>query len=332
MSPVTTTKFNWRLIPGLIISTVALVVVLYRVQWSELGDALLRAKAGYILLGLFWLQLNLIMRSWRWQILLRPLGRYRLLKPCFTFYTIGYMSNLLLPLRAGEIIRPYLFGQKNGVAKSAVFATVVVERLSDVISIIIMLAIVAGMMEIPQEVQKSAYIVGTITIIFIVLLWVVSLNQQAVSRFIRLFKWLPRHIYSRLERLIISAASALSTLHKISAIVKILLTSLATWMTSFFVIRSFLFAFGLDLPWYAPIFIIVVSNFGMMIPSSPGFIGVAHFLYVFSLSIFGVSKSTALAFAIVTHGISIIVIILIGLISLWIEGLSFSQMTKVRIP
>jgi len=303
MSSSVSKKLGWRLWLGLIISVVTLGLAFSRVKWHELVDAIRQADLGFVLLGIACLQLNLIIRAWRWQVLLHPLGRFRF-RDCFVYCMIGYMSNLVLPLRAGEIIRPYLFGQKKGVAKSAVFATVVVERLSDVICLLVMLAIVALVMDIPAEMRKSAYVVAGAAMVVFALLWGVSLNEGAGHAFAWLLKRFPTGIGSRLEGGIASATGGFATLHNVRAVLAVLLISIVMWLSGILVTKSYLAAFGLDLPWYAPVFVIVVSNLGMMIPSSPGFVGVAHFLYVSSLSVFGVIKSRALAFAIVVHGVS----------------------------
>ncbi|MDM8560801.1 lysylphosphatidylglycerol synthase transmembrane domain-containing protein [Thiotrichales bacterium HSG14] len=320
-------RVNWKLWLGIFISLIALIIVFHRVEWDKLSNALLQVNLGFVLLGIFSLTCELIIRAVRWRVLLYPLGKFHL-KDCFIFYMIGYMSNLLLPFRAGEIIRPYLFGQKKGIAKSAVLATVVVERLFDIISLLLVFTIVATVMVIPPEMQQSVYVVEGVAIVMLMVLWLMLLEHKKSNRVANLLSRFPV-IGVKLKSWFISATTGFSTLHNIRAILATLLISWVIWATELFVIQSYLLAFGLELPWYTPLFIIVVTSLGMMIPSSPGYIGVIHFLYVFSLSFFGVDKNIALAFAIVIHGISFAVIILVGLISIWFENLSFSRITAL---
>jgi uncharacterized protein (TIRG00374 family) len=332
MSTFRPDKFNWKLWLGVFISAIALGLACYKVEWHDLVQAIRRADIRFILLGIVCLQLNLILRAWRWQVLLRPLGKFGLFKECFSYYMIGYMSNLLLPLRAGEIIRPYFFGKKNGVSKTAVFAGIVVERLIDMVFLACMLSFVIfiSAMQIPVKVMHGAFALGGMAFLVMVLLFGLSLNRQLISK----FKWidlLPQKFRDKALKMITSATESLGFLHNITTIILVSCSTLGIWICGVLTVRYYLVSFGIDVPWYAPIFVIVVTNLGMMVPSSPGFIGVAHFLYVFSLSLFGVNKNTALGFAIVIHGISFVLIVLLGLVSLWKEGLSFSNISKTRL-
>jgi uncharacterized protein (TIRG00374 family) len=246
----------------------------------------------------------------------------------FSYYMIGYMANVLLPLRAGEVIRPYLFGQRKGVATSAVLATVVVERLFDILSLLALIAVITAVMEIPPEVRQSAYALEAAALVLLALLWVGARTRSGVGPLGRLLDLLPGQLGGTLEGWLRSARTGLATLRSPQAVAEVVLASLMMWFCNTLTLQSYLSAFGLDLPWHAPLFAIVVSNLGMMIPSSPGFVGVAHFLYVLSLSVFGVDRATALAFAVVAHGVSAGVVVLAGLLSLWSEGLRFSHLAQ----
>jgi len=50
---------------------------------------------------------------------------------------VGYLGNAFLPARAGELIRSAYLGQKTGAGTSFVFATALVERLLDVIALVL---------------------------------------------------------------------------------------------------------------------------------------------------------------------------------------------------
>jgi len=107
-----------------------------------------------------------------------------------------------------------------------------------------------------------------------------------------------------------------------------LLTGLV-WISAYGVIASYCKAFGLTLPWYAPLIVVVISNFGMALPLSPGAIGVAHFCYVFSLGLFHVDKSTGLSFATVVHAVGCMTVILVGMYCTWKEGLSLMKLSTL---
>ncbi|MCK4851885.1 MAG: flippase-like domain-containing protein, partial [Candidatus Omnitrophica bacterium] len=241
--PGSTRKISWKILLGIAISITALAIVLYRINWRVLADSIGRASICFLFLGVLFFLCDLTMRSWRWQILLRPLGRYGLFKDSFPFYMIGYMANMTLLLRAGEIIRPYMFGKEYNVSKSGVFATVVVERLADMVFIAAMLLIIAGVMDIPLRVKQSAAIAGGIGILSFIVLWVLALDRRSGNRVNELLKRLPKGIYKRLERII---AAATSSLNNVFGLLMLSLSSVAVWTCGFFTIRSYLLAFGLQ--------------------------------------------------------------------------------------
>ena len=88
-------------------------------------------------------------RSMRWRVLMRglkPVRTYSLFKAT----TIGFTVNYMVPIRLGELVRAYLAGTMEGVNRSAAFATVVVERLLDVFSILLVFVGVLFFVEFPQ--------------------------------------------------------------------------------------------------------------------------------------------------------------------------------------
>ena len=75
-------------------------------------------------------------RAWRWGYLLAPLARVRLLD-LFSATTVGFMTGLVIP-RAGEVVRPYLVGRRHAIPVSAAFASIILERLLDLITVIVL--------------------------------------------------------------------------------------------------------------------------------------------------------------------------------------------------
>jgi uncharacterized membrane protein YbhN (UPF0104 family) len=95
----------------------------------------------------------------------------------------------------------------------------------------------------------------------------------------------------------------------------------------------FLKSFELSLPWYAPLSTVVILNLGALLPSSPGAIGVAHLLIILSLEPWSLPRGLAVSVAIVIHGVTFAVNILLGLIALWRESIAFTSLTQVgRMP
>ena len=80
-----------------------------------------------------------MIRAERWQYLLGPLGptRFRIV---FRTTVIGFGASAVLPARAGEVIRPYLLARREGLSATAAFATIIVERILDLVAVLLLLA------------------------------------------------------------------------------------------------------------------------------------------------------------------------------------------------
>src|SRR5690242_1640832 len=87
------------------------------------------------------LMISNLFRAWRWEYLLRPVKRDLRFRNLFSAMMVGYMINNVLP-RAGEIARPYAIGKLEGVSRSAAFGTVLMERIFDLLSFLVVIALV----------------------------------------------------------------------------------------------------------------------------------------------------------------------------------------------
>ena len=88
-------------------------------------------------------------------------------------------------------------------------------------------------------------------------------------------------------------------------------------------------AFQLEIPPAAALLVIAATNLGAVIPSSPGALGIYHFMAVIALSVWRVDTSTAVAFAIGAHAISIALHIVFGISCAWIEGIGVRRLTSL---
>ena len=84
-------------------------------------------------------------RALRWQYLLRPIGHVRFGNALRTTI-IGFAASALLPARAGEVLRPYLLARKEGLSATAAFATIIVERLLDTVTVLLLFAAVPAVL------------------------------------------------------------------------------------------------------------------------------------------------------------------------------------------
>lgn len=311
-----------RMLVGGAISAAILAAIVLRLDWGDTGAALLRADPNWIAVGMAALIANLVLRSARWATLLLPLGRFPILSVCFPVYAIGYAANILIPLRAGDLLRAYLFGRACKLSKASVLATIVLERIIDVLALLVMLAIVASAADAPVETAGLVYALGGFAVAGLLLARAAAGNHSLLARLGPHLARLPAGLRARIEKSLAAVLEALMTVQDGGAMIRVAAQSVALWACAWTVVGSFMLAFDMALPWYAPLLVIAVANLGLILPATPGNIGVAHVLYMSAVIWLGVDANLAFAFAILLHGIPHLMIVLIGLAAMWRSRLS----------
>jgi uncharacterized protein (TIRG00374 family) len=84
-------------------------------------------------------------------------------------------------------------------------------------------------------------------------------------------------------------------------------------------------AFGLSVPWYAGLILLVVTAFGIMVAPTPGYVGAIQFACIVGLELFGVDRATGFSYSIYYHLTQFLPITLVGLYYLGRQGMSLSE-------
>ncbi len=305
-------------------------LALYRLDLREVGSALLEADYLFVAPALLATFCGYLLRAARWRVILLPskeVSAGRL----FPLLIIGFAVNNLLPARIGEFARAYLLGEKEGISKSLSFATVVVERVLDGLTLILILLLVSTRFPLPRwgwemEILALFFFLGALAFLFLLL----YRKPQAL----RITRLLTGPLFSSLSDRVAQAASSFvsgaEALRHRRSVPSLAFLSLLVWSCE---ATSYLF-----LTWAFPIylspltrvvaalFVMVVANLGILVPSSPGYIGTFHFFAMSALAVFGAARETALSYAVVSHAMQYLLVTGLGLLFLWRENLSLLRM------
>lgn len=312
---------------GVVCSAFFLVLAFRRVDWGELWAVLRAVDGSYLLLATVVCGLRLLAGSLRWRALVLPLGPLQV-GEAFAYLLIGHMANNLLPLRAGEFVRATLMGEKKGFSKSAVLATIMVDRLLDVLVLVACAFLLMLTMPLPPLVKQSALVFGGVGCLVAAGLWWAAgrgltpetpksqnvFDRWALGRGTRL-SGLVQGIL-RLGRSFVNGLAAVRSPRQVGIAFAY---STLGWSLGVGFTWLVLQACHLDLPWSAALMIVVVVNFGVAIPSAPGFIGVMHFLAVLALKPWSVEQSAALGFAVIYHALAFLLTVGLGVVCLVVE-------------
>jgi hypothetical protein len=317
---------NRRLWIGILISLITVFLSVRGIDWAGLRDTLSQVRWVWLLPTSLLLVIAMVGRAVRWRLLFHPLEHLSL-KRLFNILNIGYMLNNVLPVRLGDVARAYLCTEFDGIPVSRALSTVVVERVADVFTIVLLLVLILPSTPVPASVVGSARGAGLFALVAGTLLVFLVLRRESSMRLLDpLIGRLPDAMGSWLRQNLEAALEGLMALGTWRGMLAILISSLAIWLCAGLQFWMCFPAVGLSLPLGAALAVLCVTSLGMVVPSSPGYIGVFEYLTVVALGAFAVPSETALGYALVLHGSMYLAVIALGLVGVAAEGLSYARL------
>jgi uncharacterized protein (TIRG00374 family) len=265
-------RLNFAL--GTIISAFFIYLAFRRVRFEEILYSLKHANYLLILPNMAVVLLTMVIRAQRWRYLLEPIQRFRL-GQLFPSVMIGFMANNLLPARLGEVVRAYSLGAKSNQSRSSIFASIVLERLFDSLSLLAMFWLVILFIPFPEPVKKFGYITLLVNILLIAALILLKRKTQVLIRIaLGMFFFLPARLATSIEKIMTKFAEGLSVVKQPGILASIALWSAILWIATA-VSNYFVFmAFGIYPHIAASFILLLFVAAGVMLPSAPGFVGV----------------------------------------------------------
>ena len=331
MSTVTT-KGKWKTIAGAAISLFFIYLATRRVVASEVLRALGQVDYLYLLPVLAAVLLGVFLRSWRWRFLLAPVARAKK-RDLFASLSIGYMVNTVMPAHLGEFVRAWHCARNTGAASGSIFATIVVERLIDVVSLLLLLGLALLVFPFPTWVRHSGTIMLALVVALSVLLLLLKKFKRAsLAACERLLRFLPGASAARVRGMLEGFICGVSPLRRRRHYAAVAVLSLVIWASYALTYQLLFYAFGFvaryRLPWSAALVAMVITTISVVVPSSPGYIGTFHYLCQLALGLFLVPKGPALSYAFVLHALSILPVFILGLFFLAREKTSLRSLRE----
>ena len=329
---------NRRLLVGAVLGLALLAVFLRGVDRRALGQAF-QAADPLLLAGVaFATVLTYGARSWRWGYLLAPVVRVPFGR-LFSATAVGFMTGLVIP-RAGEIVRPYLIARRNPISTAAAFASIILERLVDLITVILLFFLYLYVLP-PPAAQATGPILGLLkaggamaalgaVAVLALLLGLHLRAEPALALVDRLLRPFPARFARPVAAALRSFAGGLAVLRSSPAhLLAIGGQSVLVWLTIALGLYWNNLAFGLDLPFHSTFLLLGFLTVGVAVPT-PGMVGGFHEAYLLALTqAFGVDRETAAAAGIAAHAFTNVPVLLLGLVFLGREGLSMGKVAQM---
>jgi uncharacterized protein (TIRG00374 family) len=277
-----------------VVLAIALALVglfLYNVNLWGVLSAIARARPAWLALSLATMLANLAIRALRWKFLLEPLGATTFASS-FRATAVGFAANAVLPARAGEVIRPYFLARQaprdvqGRMTATGAFATIILERLLDTITVLVLLASLvfvfgkdlAGVNPTGFAVVKWAGAsAGAVSIAALVVLFVLAGDPERLGRAMtRLERVLPSKLAGLIAGVAEKFARGLGAIRRPGRALIALAWSFPLWLSICLGIWSMAQAFQFAIPFTGSFLLLALLTLGVAVPTPGADIGIAH--------------------------------------------------------
>lgn len=335
-----------RFLIGFVLSVFFLGVFLWRAEVDKIWEAFQSANYLYIIPAVAMYLTSLLWRTIRWKVILSPIGEYQVAR-LWPVVIVGYAANNVLPVRLGELVRSYFLNIREGISKTTALATILIERVSDGMALLLLVGVVAifippvDLFRYLGEQTRVPWLLLTMMLSvpffsFAFLLVSMAVWPARVERFMEhVLLYLPARARPLAGFLSTRFMEGLSSLREPGRLGKIVVLSIPVWTFEASLFLLIALGFGLDdyfLSIWKLIGVLILttaaSNLGTIIPSGGGGVGPFEFFAQATLVYFAVDVSVASAYVLVVHASLLVPVTFIGIGYAWLSNHSLTELAR----
>ncbi len=318
----------FRAVLGIAISVASVAILLQSVDVEDALDVLSQADPRIVLLMVVSVTLDVAARGARWRALLAPIRRLAYMRVIgYTF--VGYLANNVLPARLGELVRSHALGEGEGVSRTTVLGTVVVERILDTVIVVGLAALSVVILDV-SGIVATGVVLGAVFVGVLVVGLVVAVLSHRLPGAERVSVAAER--FPRILDLARRLREGLAVVSRPGTVVAALAFSAIAWTFS---ILTFVLggrALGIEL---SPVEGALLSSgvaLATIVPSGPGYLGTFELTTVGIATRVGVDADSAFAMALLVHAMILLVTSVGGAVSALRLGVGLSTGSRDEEP
>jgi glycosyltransferase 2 family protein len=305
-----------KFILGIILSTAFIYLALCNVDYHAVIKALENVNFIFMVPTVILFTSLLFLKSLRWGFILAPLQNISQ-KKIFPITCVGFMAIALVPMRGGEIVRPYLINKNSEVPMSSALATIFVERVMDAVTLLLLLLYVLLGSNLSDDLIKASYTFVISAIIMIFILLILYYKYEKLILLLKpVLKKLPENVGVLIEKTSKNFLEGFKIISDPRRFAYTLLLSLLVWIVSGLGIYTLFLFHNFSLSLSNAFLVLIVTMLAISLPAAPGFLGNFQYGCILALSILYIPKGEALAFSMVYYLLTMGITIFFGLIFL----------------
>lgn len=312
---------------GTAVSLLCLIAIFLFIDPRDIIDAFRHANYAYLGLTGLGVLLFMLIRAIRWRFMMGNQVNYG---QVFHVQNIGYMLNMYLPFRLGDVARAVLMGSVPPLTISQSISTMVVERVLDMMFVVALLPFtLAYAPTLPPEFRSAALFTGVLAVIAIIVL-IVAANQRPFFRrlaaiILDRIPWLNTETW---VRRVDDILKGLDSLTRFKDGVILLFLSVLVWLPIIFAYWIGMQAVGLDVTVPMAAFVVCAAALSIAAPSSPGGVGVFQAGVTAALALLGQPAAASASFAFAYHAMNYVVLTILGLIGIAATGSTIGAVVR----
>lgn len=331
-------RTHFRAVVVLAVTVGLLALFFQNVDLRQVAAGVARARPAWLALSLATMVVNLAIRALRWQYLLEPLGRPTFAN-AFRATAVGFAASSVLPARAGEVIRPYFLARHERMSATGAFATIVLERLLDTVTVLVLLALFVFVFGREMSAANpvafwslkwAGAAAGVGAGAALAVLFVLAGDPARLGRSMsRLERVVPSTFAGLIASVAEKFATGLGAIRRPDRLLVALAWSFPLWLCIAAGIWAVAVAFDFPIPFTGSFLLIAFLVIGVAVPT-PGAIGGFHEAFRLGATTFyGASNEGAVGAALVLHAFSIGPALVLGLLFAADAGLNLSRMREL---
>jgi glycosyltransferase 2 family protein len=307
-------------IGGLLVSAVFGYLAIRDVDFDATWRALRACNYWWLIPSFGVLAAWFLLRVIRWRILFVPQRR-----PPFGSLTkatvLGFFINSILPARAGEATRVVALKHYAGTSLAETTATVVVERIFDVVTLIALLFALAAWLPSGSWLEPAAFLAFACLLAIAVLgIFVRHVSRDPAPRWLTKLSRLPGLHEDVVVRLTENVVHGLATLRNLRQALEALAWTFASWFVLGLCAWFLMIGFDLGLSPLAGLLVAIATSLSFVIPAAPAAVGVFEAAALSVTSAYDAPRSQALAYVLIFHLLNVVPFLVAGLLLLGDEA------------
>jgi len=301
---------------GLAISFTFVYVALRDVDFRGFWRTLAGGNYWLLVPAAILLAFAIYLRALRWRVLFVREPRPPL-AAVTSALLIGYLFNSILPVRAGEAARVLALNQRARTSRFEALATVVAERLLDVLVLLALLLTSTPFISESTWLRRAAALGGGAFVLLTLFLVLVAFYGKRPVRFaLRPLGALPNVSAARIDNAADNLVQGLAVFRRPGLVLRAVVLTTLSWLVIAFSFWLCMLAVRLDTGLDAALLVVIAVNLAMILPSAPAGLGVFEAATVLTLTRFGIDRSQGLSYAVVVHALNFFPIIVAGYVAL----------------